>query len=415
VTDIKSIITVDEFNATVKKWKESTSTSPSIRHLGHYRSAILDDHVTSIHTDMLNLPIQFGFAPARWTPMIEKDRGKPYLTHLRVIHLFEADYNLFLKILFLGKRLVRNGEKSNALNDQQHGSRPCRITTDALFLSRLEKDLIRQTKSNSAHMDNDATGFYDRIIKSLGMIACRRLGMPSHVIRWQAETLFHMKYAVKHMYGISASQYTSSLTEPLFGTGQGSGASPAIWLSLVVILLNSLDRMSKEDNIPALSFADLWNEILVEWRVGAFVDDTNQGVVDPTGDLSAEDLVAQLHQAGQMWECLLHISGGSLYLLKCSWTMQYWMWKNGRPCLQPLSSHDPLLIMTSGDFPEHHAIELKVLGVHMNFMGTFQFHASTMSQKFDGLTRRLRQSRLSPSLSRAFYTSFYLLCDDTGT
>lgn len=109
--DIKSIITLDEFKSNVRKWKESTSTSPSGRHLGHYCTAILDNCVASIHTDMLNLPIQYGFAPDRWTksvtPMIEKDEGKPYLTRLRVIHLFEADYNLFLKILF-GKRLVRN-------------------------------------------------------------------------------------------------------------------------------------------------------------------------------------------------------------------------------------------------------------------------------------------------------------------
>ncbi len=77
-----------------------------------------------------------------------KGRGKPYLTRLRVIHLFEADYSLFLKIVF-DKRLVRNREKHDALNDQQHGSRPRRMTTNASFLFRLEKDLIRQTKSNS--------------------------------------------------------------------------------------------------------------------------------------------------------------------------------------------------------------------------------------------------------------------------
>lgn len=289
------------------------------------------------------------------------------------------------------------------------------MTTDALFLSRLEKDLIRQTKCNSAHMDNDATGCYDRIITSLGMIACRRLGMPTNVIRCQAETLFHMKYAVKHVYGISDCQYTSSPTEPLFGTGQGSGASPAIWLSLVVILLNSLDRMSKEDNIPALSFSDPWQEILEAWRVGAFVDDTNQGIVDHTGSMSPEELVEQLRQAGQMWERLLHISGGSLNLSKCSWTLQYWLWKNGRPSLQPHSSADSLLIMTSGTNPDHHVIkrhtnilELKGLGVHMNFMGTFRFHASSMRKKFDGLARSLRQSHLSPGLSRAFYNSCYL-------
>jgi hypothetical protein len=70
-------------------------------------------------------------------PLIEKDEGKPYLTRLRVIHLFNADYNLFLETLY-GKRLVRNGEKYDALNDQQHGSRPRRMTTAALFLASLE-------------------------------------------------------------------------------------------------------------------------------------------------------------------------------------------------------------------------------------------------------------------------------------
>jgi hypothetical protein len=130
------------------------------------------------------------------------------------------------------------------------------MITDALFLSRLEKDLIWQTKTNSAHMDNDATGCYDRIITSLEMMAFRRLGMPENAIRCQADTFKHMKYAVKHMYGVSSKQYFGSESEPHFGTRQGSGASPAIWLSLVVVLLNAFDRMSKEDDIPGLEFCD---------------------------------------------------------------------------------------------------------------------------------------------------------------
>jgi hypothetical protein len=60
---------------------------------------------------------------------------------------------------------------NHAMNDQQHGSRPRRMTTDTLFLARFEKDLIRQPKINSTHTDNDATGYYDHIIVSLGMIA----------------------------------------------------------------------------------------------------------------------------------------------------------------------------------------------------------------------------------------------------
>ncbi len=71
--------------------------------------------------------------------------------------------------------MVSNGERFQALNDQQHGSRPCCMTMDALFLACLEKDIIRQTKTNAAHMDNDATSCYDCIIVSLGMMVCRRL------------------------------------------------------------------------------------------------------------------------------------------------------------------------------------------------------------------------------------------------
>ena len=64
----------------------------------------------------------------------------PYLTRrLRVIYLSEADCNLFLKNVF-GRRMVKNAEKAEALNNQQHGSGARRMTTDAIFLSRLLKD-----------------------------------------------------------------------------------------------------------------------------------------------------------------------------------------------------------------------------------------------------------------------------------
>ena len=139
--------------------------------------------------------------------------------------------------------------------------------------------------------------------------------------------------------------------------------------------------MSEEDEITGLDFQDPWNDFHARWRVGAFVDDTNQGITDASGRLSVDELVDRIRQAGQMWETLLHISGGCLNLAKCSWTSQYWTWLNGRPRLLPMSSIDPALVMTSGSSAEHHIIkqhsnatELKGLGVHMNFLGTFAYH-----------------------------------------
>jgi hypothetical protein len=105
VPEISAFISLEDFKKYVKRWKETTSTSPSGRHLGHYKTAILDDDVAQLHVGMINFPITYGFAPERWThsvtPLIEKDEGLPVLTRLRVIHL----YNLFLKIIY-GRRMV---------------------------------------------------------------------------------------------------------------------------------------------------------------------------------------------------------------------------------------------------------------------------------------------------------------------
>jgi hypothetical protein len=88
--------------------------------LGHYKAIIyvLDlkkqdpetQHLRERETNfvealvkVINIPLWYGFAPKRWCTsimvMIEKDPGNPRIEWLRVIHLFEADYNLSLKLI----------------------------------------------------------------------------------------------------------------------------------------------------------------------------------------------------------------------------------------------------------------------------------------------------------------------------
>jgi hypothetical protein len=75
---------------------------------------------------MMNIAIKNGIALDRWcksvTVMIEKDTSVPAIHRLRIIHLYEADYNLFLKLQW-ELHLVRHNEKHHGLKDQQFGSR----------------------------------------------------------------------------------------------------------------------------------------------------------------------------------------------------------------------------------------------------------------------------------------------------
>jgi hypothetical protein len=69
---------------------------------------------------MLNGPVQLGFPQKDGNrqyqfALLEKDKRIPKISsRLRIIHLFEADYNLFLKLIW-GCRMIGRAEEHKAL------------------------------------------------------------------------------------------------------------------------------------------------------------------------------------------------------------------------------------------------------------------------------------------------------------
>ena len=246
--------------------------------------------------------------------MIEKDPGSPRLTRQRIIHLFEADFNLFLNLQW-GSRLVKRAAKPlDLIHAGQHGLVPRRKTMDPIMLTQLTSDLCRLMKHYLVRFDNDASACYDRIIVALGMLAARRFGMPGNAMKTHADTLEFMRYAVTTIYGISKENYKGTPFEPLFGTGQGSGASPAVWLTLIILLMETLDRIIPERTTFSSPDSAIRHSRLID---APFVDDTSLGFSDP-GYLTLEILVAKLTNIAQTWEQLLYFSGGSLNLKNAS-------------------------------------------------------------------------------------------------
>ena len=61
----------DDFLQIFSKWKESTTTSPSGRHLGHYKAILGSPDLIEYHCIMASLPLHFGFTPTRWSKAIQ--------------------------------------------------------------------------------------------------------------------------------------------------------------------------------------------------------------------------------------------------------------------------------------------------------------------------------------------------------
>ena len=100
------------------------------------------------HCTMVNLPLKYGFAPARWTKavqiMLEKKPGYPLLHRLRGIIILEADYNWILRLIW-GKRLFRQAARHGNLMTAQQ-ARPGFQSISSALNKVLAYDLMRLTK-----------------------------------------------------------------------------------------------------------------------------------------------------------------------------------------------------------------------------------------------------------------------------
>jgi hypothetical protein len=101
---INTTISLESFNSTITHTRESTSSSPSGQHYGHYHTLLHDPDLLDCISSIANFCFQWGVSLTRWEkctqPLIPKDPGVPRITRLRRIALLEADLNVCLSDLF---------------------------------------------------------------------------------------------------------------------------------------------------------------------------------------------------------------------------------------------------------------------------------------------------------------------------
>ena len=135
----------------------------------------------TIHANILNASVASGTPLDRWMPvhsnMIAKSEGQARIDKLRVIHLYEADYNGFLKIIW-PHRAVYGATKNRTLNHAQGGGQKGRQANHIALQKEMKYQYARLSKTDFATMDNDAKACYDRIIMLLATITSGHFGIP---------------------------------------------------------------------------------------------------------------------------------------------------------------------------------------------------------------------------------------------
>ena len=319
--------------------------------------------------------------------MIFKEAGSYKIHRLRVIHIYEADFNLLL---------------ASCRSRRTH---PCRTmwrqtglrgTIAHLFRGTQIRHLICEPKNNIQFRQR-----YDELLRS----DHSRFGIPRQPEVWATsnnccsprEDFEAARYKLRTAKGISDLEYFHCPAFPLYGSGQGAGNSPSIWLFISSTLFDLQDEQAH-----GASFSTPGGTQQVRLTMVGFVDDSTGTCNDfqPTGKCFLDTLAKRMQHDAQLWNDLLFCSGGRLELGKCSLHVLHFCFKaDGTPVPLLKSFYHDISVRDSitGDripIPAKHATDAhKTLG---NYKAPADCH---QKQQLHALTSTAK--RLSILLSKS--------------
>jgi hypothetical protein len=187
----KPVVTPEDFKSAFKCVPEKTASFFSGRGVHHYKACAegsdngLADIQVEVHASMMMVPLDTGLCPERWKQafdvMIEKVPGIPRSDKLRIIQLLEADLNQVLRIAFVRNitRLAKDHE--GIISEHQYG-RAHKTCMTPLLNKLLTIKIIIQKKVEGVVFNNDAKGYYDRIISGIALACLKWIGYSSNSV-----------------------------------------------------------------------------------------------------------------------------------------------------------------------------------------------------------------------------------------
>ena len=364
---------------------------------------------------IINYALERGYSFQRWQNIVNsilfKDPDNMRLHRTRIIHIYEADFNLAMGLKW--RVATQQAEDLQTLNEGQYGSRTTRSAVEPVYIEELQCEIARATRKPLVLTNYDASSCYDRIIPSLGMVVSQKYGVPATVTKATAETLRLARYKVRTELGIAKEGYSHSTESPVYGTGQGSTFSGQTWTFQSSTLIDCYDQ----EAIPAKYSSPSGHET-VTIGIAGFVDDCNGQTNNFTEDGSSATVTQLLNQAqhnAQTWTDLLSASGSALEVSKCSrHVLHYKFTIQGAPSLVPSLPDDQAKIRVWDPIDkEHHTIPVMNVYQAHKTLGHYKEPAGVQKEQFRQLQTKSEETTAflwSCPLTRVEAWTFYYAC-----
>jgi hypothetical protein len=393
-------VTEDDFTDFWATSKESTSSSKSGRHFGHYRAITEDKSLVSLHVNSINLAAGRGKPLDRWregvTVLLEKIAGNNRIDKLRAICLLEADFNWWLKVHF-ARRMTHRMRQTGVLPVEQ-GAASGKTALDSSLSKQFFFDQANVLHQTVAVTSTDAANCYDAVNHAAGSLALQAMHVPLMVVKCYLLCIQTMRFFLKTGFGMAKQSYGGTPENPYMGLTQGSGASPAAWTAISTVMLSAYKSKGH-----GAWFISAWSGICLSIAALLYVDDTDL-LHMTSGQLSDKDFFARVEEGTTYWARLLQATGGNLKPEKCYWYFMSYKFVKGVAVLKPAKEMRRHILRIPQPGRARVAIVLKdpstaseVLGVWSSPTGFSTAQLDHMIGKGKKWSDRVLRSTLRPS------------------
>jgi len=171
--------------------------------------------------------------------MLKKSLGKFQVDKLRIILLFEADFNQLNK--HIRCLMMHHVEQYSLVAGEQYGSH--HGITQSLN-KQLTLDHICQLKQAAIICSNDAKSCYDCIIHHIAVQSMYQCGVNKTALICMFSTIQCLRHHICTLFGDSQIHAGTDLWAiPISGIGQGNGAGLQIWVVVSTPVLDMLQEV----------------------------------------------------------------------------------------------------------------------------------------------------------------------------
>ena len=251
----------------------------------------------------------------------------------------------------------------------------------------------------------DARACFDRVPSNLSMLVYKKFGLPESFCTLVKMMLDESTFRIRTQLGVSKRSYSHSEDTPIYGNGQGSASSPALWAMISSLLY----QCHRELNEGALMSDPITREELINYLVG-FVDDNTLFVTHWSRDQIAEKMQDSL----QSWERLLFSTGGALALDKCQCHVITWEFdEDGRAFMQQPNQQNMRIQVTAGWNNTKETITQlrpndasRMLGGHFTPIGSFQREVEYLHEKAFEWAQKIAAGGTTKADARTAYHAY---------